>query len=67
MNSYLPNFPELEKRYNEAVDEFNIGGDERVRSTLEGIKIELSMCLNDSEHGSKAQEYYNRVQKLLNS
>ncbi len=67
MNSYGPNFPELEKQYSEAVAEFNIGGDERVRNTLERIKHQLSMCLNDSVHGSKAQEYYNKVQELLNS
>lgn len=67
MNSYGLNFPELEKQYSEAVAEFNIGGDESVRNTLEVIKHKLFMCLNDPVHGSKAQEYYDKVQELLNS
>lgn len=67
MHSYGPDFPELEKQYSDAVAEFNLGGDESVRNKLEGIKHQLSMCLDDPVHGSKAQEYYDKVQELLNS
>jgi hypothetical protein len=60
-------FPEVERQYNEVLAEFKLGGIESVRDKLETLKYNLSLCLSDPGHGRKAQEYYDRVQKLLDS
>jgi hypothetical protein len=60
-------FPEVERQYNEALDEFKRVGIGGIRSELETLKSNLSLCLNNPEHGQKAREYHSRVEQLLNS